>query len=76
MTRTEEELVSEYALLLLKKFALTESALVWAAVTNRIRDAIQLIRKELPDLGEHLGRCVKTGATCAYEATSPKRWLL
>jgi hypothetical protein len=46
------------------------------AVTNRIRDAIQLIRKELPDLGDHLDRCVKTGAQCSYEATSPKRWRL
>jgi hypothetical protein len=46
------------------------------AVTNRIRDAIRLIRKELPELGEHLDRCVKTGTQCCYEATSPRRWLL
>jgi hypothetical protein len=46
------------------------------AVTNRIRDAIQAIERELPALGEHLDRCIKTGASCSYEANTPKRWEL
>jgi hypothetical protein len=46
------------------------------AVTNRIRDAIQAIRKELPDLGEHSRPLREDGARCSYEATSPKRCLL
>jgi hypothetical protein len=38
------------------------------AVTGRIRDAIRHISEALPDLGAHLDRTIRTGATCRYDA--------
>ena len=37
------------------------------AVTARIRDAIRRIQEVLPELGTHLDRSVRTGATCRYD---------
>jgi hypothetical protein len=37
------------------------------AVTARIRDAIRRITDTHPDLGTHLDRTIRTGATCRYE---------
>jgi hypothetical protein len=37
------------------------------AVTGRIRDAIRRISVALPDLGAHLDRTIRTGATCRYD---------
>jgi hypothetical protein len=37
------------------------------AVTARIRDAIRRIGAELPELGRHLDRSVRTGHLCRYQ---------
>ncbi len=37
------------------------------AVTLAIKRAIAAVTKELPAVGEHLRRCVRTGATCSYD---------
>jgi non-specific serine/threonine protein kinase len=38
------------------------------AVTKALRTAIRRITETTPDLGEHLGRAVRTGVFCSYEA--------
>jgi hypothetical protein len=35
-------------------------------VTKRIRDALERIRQQHPDLGEHLVRTIRTGLVCSY----------
>jgi hypothetical protein len=51
-------------------------------VTRRIRDAIERIAQEHPELGAHLARTIRTGACCTYladPATAPRwdvRWSL
>jgi len=42
-------------------------------VTRAIRTAIERIRAELPVLGEHLDRCVRTGCFCSYDPDSTVR---
>lgn len=37
------------------------------AVTARIRDAIERIRTEHPELAAHLDRAVRTGVACRYQ---------
>jgi hypothetical protein len=37
------------------------------AVQRRVRDAIRRIAAHAPVIGDHLDRCVRTGAFCAYE---------
>jgi len=36
------------------------------AVTARIRDAIARVSQQLPELGHHLDRTVRTGTSCSY----------
>jgi tetratricopeptide (TPR) repeat protein len=47
-----------------------------AGVTRAIRHAIARIGEHHPELGEHLGRAVRTGTYCAYIADlgAPPRW--
>lgn len=44
------------------------------AVTNRIRDAIQRIGKQHPDLGRHLRNAIHTGYCCWYSPERPVTW--
>jgi hypothetical protein len=46
------------------------------AVYNRIRAATRSIEGELPDLGRHLRRSVRTGRTCMYAPDAPVRWIV
>ena len=41
------------------------------AVTNRIREAIQRIDKQHPDLGHHLQSAIHTGYYCGYSPERP-----
>jgi hypothetical protein len=44
------------------------------AVYNRLRDAIAVIDRSLPDLGRHLARSIRTGTFCSYQPDPPVRW--
>lgn len=44
------------------------------AVAARLRDAISRIAAELPELGAHLDRSVRTGTTCCYAPSEPVTW--
>jgi len=44
------------------------------AVYNRLRGAIAAIESELPALGRHLARSVRTGTYCAYRPDRAIRW--
>lgn len=44
------------------------------AVTARLRDTIRRITVELPDLGAHLDRSIRTGTWCRYEPSERVRW--
>jgi hypothetical protein len=44
------------------------------AVTNRIREAIQRIVKQHPDLGHHLQNAIHTGHYCWYSSERPLTW--
>jgi hypothetical protein len=44
------------------------------AVSARIRDAIDRIGAEHPDLGSHLRASVRTGTFCCYEPAAPVGW--
>lgn len=46
------------------------------AVTMRVRNAIERIAREHPELGRHLQRSVRTGATCTYDPERPVDWRL
>lgn len=46
-----------------------------SAVTWRIRNAIQKIRKANPSLGKHLALSIKTGLFCSYTPERPVEWL-
>jgi hypothetical protein len=46
------------------------------AVAARLRDAIGRIAAELPELGAHLDRSVRTGTTCCYAPAEPVTWSL
>ncbi len=46
------------------------------AVYNRIGDAVRRIEAELPELGRHLRRGVKTGRTCTYAPEHCPTWEL
>jgi tetratricopeptide (TPR) repeat protein len=47
-----------------------------AAVTRAVRQAIARIGEHHPDLGEHLGRTIRTGTYCAYspDPRTPAGW--
>ncbi len=45
------------------------------AVTWRIRAAIKKISSELPELGDHLTRAVKTGRFCSYDPEIEVSWV-
>ena len=47
-----------------------------AGVTRAIRQAISRIAEHLPQLGEHLGRTIRTGTYCAYlpDPRAPAGW--
>lgn len=44
------------------------------AVTWRIRSAIRKLAGDLPRLGAHLERSVRTGTWCRYDPATPVRW--
>lgn len=44
------------------------------AVTARIRDSIEKIRAELPELGAHLDGAIATGVTCVYRPEGDVAW--
>jgi tetratricopeptide (TPR) repeat protein len=44
------------------------------AVTQRIRNVINRVAKEHPELGRHLDRSVRTGRFCSYGPESPVDW--
>jgi hypothetical protein len=46
------------------------------AVAARLRDAIRRIDKELPSLGRHLERSVRTGTFCSYDPAEPEPWVV
>lgn len=46
------------------------------AVTWRIRSAIKKISSEVPALGDHLDRSIKTGRFCSYDPSHPVDWTL
>ncbi len=46
-----------------------------SAITWRIRNAIQKIEKEHPDLGKHLSLSIKTGIFCSYNPEKTIQWL-
>lgn len=46
------------------------------AVTARIRDAMERIARQHPDLGRHLQETITTGTSCAYTPSTPLRWRL
>ena len=46
------------------------------AVAARIRDAIRRVGRDLPQLGRHLERSVRTGAFCSYDPPEPVRWVV
>ncbi len=48
------------------------------SVTRTLRYAIGRIADELPELGDHLGRSVRTGASCSYapDPLTPVTWRL
>ncbi len=43
-------------------------------VTSRVRDAIERIDSELPELGRHLRASVRTGTYCVYAPETPTTW--
>jgi hypothetical protein len=45
------------------------------AVSGRIRDSIERIRAQLPELALHLESTIFTGSLCAYRPTQPIVWL-
>ena len=49
-----------------------------ASVTRAVRSALARIREQNPQLGEHLDRCVRTGAYCTYlsDPRMPVAWKL
>jgi hypothetical protein len=47
-----------------------------AAVTWRIRSAINKIKKAHPDLGKHLSQSVNTGTFCSYAPEKEGQWSL
>jgi hypothetical protein len=47
-----------------------------SAITWRIRNAIQKIEKENPDLARHLSLSIKTGIFCSYSPEKPTRWAI
>ena len=49
-----------------------------AGVTRAIRQAIARIGEHHPQLGEHLGRTIRTGTYCAYfpDPRAPAEWEL
>jgi TolB-like protein len=47
-----------------------------SAITWRIRNAIQKIEKENPDLAKHLTVSIKTGIFCSYNPEKPTRWTI
>jgi hypothetical protein len=44
------------------------------AVYNRVRDAIAAVDAQLPALGRHLARSIRTGTYCSYRPDRPVRW--
>ena len=46
------------------------------AVTWRIRDALARVEAVHPELGQHLGRSVRTGTFCVYAPNEPVDWSL
>jgi hypothetical protein len=44
------------------------------AVYNRIRQSIEQIEVELPELGRHLTRSIKTGVHCVYRPEREASW--
>jgi hypothetical protein len=44
------------------------------AVYNRLHDAIAAVEAELPALGRHLARSIRTGSYCAYRPDREIRW--
>ena len=44
------------------------------AVYNRLRSAIAALETELPALGRHLARSIRTGTFCAYRPDREMRW--
>lgn len=47
-----------------------------SAITWRIRNAIQKIEKENPELGKHLSLSIKTGIFCSYNPEKPIQWII
>jgi len=49
-----------------------------ASVTRAVRSAMVRIREQIPSLGEHLDRSVRTGVYCAYvpDPRVPVEWKL
>lgn len=47
-----------------------------SAITWRIRNAIQKIEKEHPDLGKHLSLSIKTGIFCSYNPEKTIQWIV
>jgi len=47
-----------------------------SAVTWRIRNAIQKIEKQNPELGKHLAMSIKTGLFCSYNPEKNISWTL
>jgi hypothetical protein len=43
------------------------------AVTLGLRRAIAAVKKELPEVGEHLRRSIRTGAACSYDPDPSSR---
>jgi hypothetical protein len=46
------------------------------AVTNRLRDALDRVEREDPELAAHLRASVRTGAVCAYRPEPRSAWTL
>lgn len=45
------------------------------AATRRYRTALRIVKESLPDLADHLQRCIRPGATFVYSPDGPIMWM-
>jgi tetratricopeptide (TPR) repeat protein len=72
----EAELASAYGLGRRPRKAADSTERVRKAVTNRIRDSLDRIRRQHPELGRHLANAISTGTFCSYAPDRTFPWEL
>jgi hypothetical protein len=73
MAFLEDQLAAAFGLAGRARRAASGAERARLTVTKRIRSALARIHACHPDLGEHLGRCVRTGLFCSYVPEPERR---